>query len=648
MKHTIKHECPVEIPALDDALSRLDELESKVAQQSASIAELFALVGELQDGATPTPEPEPEPDPEPNPEPEPEPEPSELQNLAAVGVSADRWVTQPSEITFVPEMQSDAGGLRIGRLFVPRDGNWGSTYHLRRSPRGPHHLALLAIKDNDDTLNQQARDQYLAGDYGYVYGPFNHKERFARILALDWIKWESEEQFESVVAPLIAQSHDWWGKNESLPGSGYYDNDAYLTASAWMLETMLVAICHGRPGPSGQWAAERLTHMSEEPNLDTWLMSPYEVANVLTLQSKHGGGRENCPDPINAVGGYEQYFITGGLLLWAWDTATGSSLFADNLYFQTRADGFALEHDTNVEKRGAGTIAMRMLACHANMTGDGKTAWMVGKRIDLAGNPTLLEFDACSGPRATEQPPESEVQVRKAGSLWHYHENPADADNAFRVAISCRDLSHYRCDDWDRCFGFAYKGVGLVMGGSEYRGQRVPLFANGLDLHGGSEDHNGHVAPYWSSRATRPETVATDPRYLIQQGGPELVNGLYVWNQDWTHLVNAGGLTKVVTQWQLDPVSKSLTITDTVEHDGLLTPRLCFSPNYLATFNGDSFDITDGSNTVRVSVIPSETATWDRSTPVPQKYNVGRIAEIVTVTPAPANSHTFTTFIEVV
>lgn len=668
-------EIPVVLTGHVDSEKLSAELGLPMMQEAAAklSGRLLAVEGRLdalEAGTTPVPDPDPEPDPNPI---------GDLANLAPAGVGPSEWVEHPdpADITFAPERHrhSDSGRVQTGRLFVPDDGNWDEQAidTVRQSPRGPQHLALLAIHDgDDDTLNAQAKEWYFREPYdGLVFGPLSKRDWASRVLALDWILWDAEEEFERAAAlvtglPLDKKQGGLGKVSEALMKGAYWNNDTHPQASAFGFETLLVAVCHGRPGPSGQWAAERLKHLGEDANPDTFLYSPYHAANTLTLLSRGGGGREAGGDRPNGLAGYEDYFASAGYVLFGWDTATGSTLFRDNLYFRTRADSFAVQRDSNVEQYEAGGgLGHRIRAAAASVTGNGKLAWMVLTNRSGFEHHTGAEFQACAGPLPEPVPPLSEPVAEKQGSTWFYNSNPADPDNAFRTAWCCRDVDHFRLSDWDRTFGFAWRGVGLVQGGQSYRGSRTTRHANGLSLSIDGVDLK-HFWPLKSSRrASLPETVASDPYYLVQTGQPELMKPidsstpvlLYRWHQDWAGLVEHGGaISKLTTDWTLDPAAKRLTIVDRIEHDGTVTPRLNFSPNRPiglldpVTVVDDAFKISDGADAIKVSVtssIPLEWSVEDVTNIKEHRYSFPRVRQFVRATPVEeADSYEFTTVVE--
>ena len=157
------------------------------------------------------------------------------------------------------------------------------------------------------------------------------------------------------------------------PESGlYFNNDVYFQ-SKYFLEPLLVAVGHGRSGAAGAWAADRLMHLGTDPMHDPdALLSPYIVANTLSVLSASGGGSDLGHDRDGGHGpglnGYEVLLHAGrrDSSSRLGTTATGSDLFKRNLYFRTRADGFLKELDAAVEMKTAanhfGSLQMEMAA----------------------------------------------------------------------------------------------------------------------------------------------------------------------------------------------------------------------------------------------------------------------------------------------
>ena len=594
-----------------------------------------------------------------------------LGNLTAIGLDpSEVWFEQPdiSEITFREPNKNDASGLAIRRLWLPSDlSTLATTVDLKHAginPDGtPHEEAyvrnlnnfrrgldgdvLLALLTNDADRMAQAKADFFNEDFGewWGYGGLSLRHLYPAVLALDWIEWDNEAEFEAAFT-VVKENMD------AVPvGPWASDSDGHVFHSDKIdrdkhaAKTMLVAVAYGRPGASGTWAAEMLGNLGADPTdvgAENAMLSPYYVANQLTLLSQGGatasaGQQHGKP----AQSGYETGFTGGSLpLLGAWDTATGSNLLRGNLLHKSLATGFALEYDPLVEKKIiAVNRSYAAFEVAAKIHNDGLATWLLENATkasdwqdDVSSLPQFQTLRALAGQQVPAATPPTYPLVGWSSDHWRHN------DGNVHVNISAPKIGHQRYTPESRALGYRHGAVGLVEAHA-YRGS-ISTIRNGINL-------GAQVQLFWSPQRVKfPNIVASDPLYLVGTPNPTLVDGNYEWVEDYTHrynsaLAGAGGVDLAKVKWKFDTATNVLEIEDEFEADLSKEASWQFPVSHNPVIIGNNqLEISDGSTGVRITLTALDGETTFTPTITPDTgdssldiHKIGRVHSLVKFTP---------------
>ncbi|WP_145083288.1 hypothetical protein [Aureliella helgolandensis] len=564
--------------------------------------------------------------------------------MATVG----EWeVTQPlaDELiaALIPPLQLK-NGVCSGRLWLPRGEAWRnvdyrSIISLEQKPNGAHQLAMcahyeafLGNEDRAQLLMKEAKKWFYTPDRDTrVHCPFKSRHLLSKILALDWIVWSDAQEFEE--AFILVKKQLTQSIQENLEQGVHFRKQGYWNAThtiqtPYFLEEFLCLIACKliNESESDKWARNRLSALDTGENSEP-LYSTFKFANVLSILSRRGGGREYGQNEGNpGIGGYEQYFAAGGLVqLEAVDTATDRKwkLRERNLYLRTRYLGLLTEIDRSVARTANSPFGDAFVATLARIYREeaevgGIYQWCLGSTSVPA---EFREFQALAGSPPAPQPPAATPLVDRVGSRWHYRENPARPDSTFRMWIVNRDLANFRIGPDERCLSFCVGEIGLVDGHAN-RTHINGALANGVHLaprningepHIADANFWGHSAtnhPYWSPRrALDAEAVLHDSYYLVGRDGPVKKEGTWFWDRDYTsqmtqvidsHMV--GKVSHAQSEYQISPENKRIEIIDTIRADRSLYVGWHFSPSHLVTLEPDGFRFGDGQDEIAVRI----------------------------------------------
>ncbi|MGN6544347.1 MAG: hypothetical protein ACTHK7_04815 [Aureliella sp.] len=562
------------------------------------------------------------------------------------------WIEPPApqavaRALIAPEKTKD--GVCIKRLWINRKIVPGVNVddalisQLEASPSGPHHLALLShyyrakrSSGKADQLMAQAKKQFFQDPWnGFVYFGFRTREVLSAVLALDWIEWEDRKEFEKAfrrVQQLLESGQGAAAPRESpfhTQDGGYWVSESNIE-HANMVEELLVLSVYGvnRQGDSHKWAVDRLDHLGNSPLADREaLYSSFEFANVLSLISRRGGGREWGQSLTEPPFGNESYFATSGVIqLEAVDTATARKwqLVDRSLYIQTRHIGLMLEHDATVTRaKLAGqdeailVVLMKLCARHSRNAAGIIRSLLGPPKPNLA----LLEFRALAGANPKAVTPGSQPITDRVGSRWHYRKNPSKPDSTFRLSITNRDLECFPTPPDERCLSVAIGKVGLV-DGHAHLGAVTGALANGVAVCSRSPQGEPNIAtsgfgclyacshPYFTGkRAIGAIEVVNQPDYLVGNDGPIEFEGKWRWTRDYTDSMiepNASGTGGKVTlakfEFEFDPKRRRIEIVDTIRADPSVYVGWHFSPSHRVKLTGNGFRFGDGKDEIRVSI----------------------------------------------
>lgn len=564
--------------------------------------------------------------------------------------SLDSWwvkTPKPDEVTaaLAPPLINN-GQICIRRLWIPRKLTVGNVdgrlfEQMSKSPKGPHRLALLAHyaeaqqkPDQAQKWMKAARDEFWIDPWvSYIYCYSRADKVMAATFALDWIRWSDKAEFERAFARTLAMVET--SKESSVQNGREFRKDGYWNAthpwnSAYFLEELLALSVHGVnvDGKSHTWAVARLKQLGADFKKDTDpLYSTFEFANVLSLLSRRGGGREFGQEEKGpGLGGYETGFSIGGILqLRAVDTATGGKfkLVEKSLYCRTRQLGLLLEEDRTVSKSTFGNNAKAAIRIFAKWYASdpevgGLYQWLLR---DTEMPPNLLEFQALAGPEPTPVAPGTTPIAERTGSRWHYRENPSKPDSTFRMWLTNRDVENFRVAPDERCLSFAIGNIGLVDGHAN-RAYCLGALSNGVHLSKRLPDGEPYIGdrsywpllashhPYWTSRQAKTAgEVLLDPYFLVGANGPTENNGDWTWTRDYTSLMTrqlkSGVVDKISlakAEYHIQPAKRRLEIVDTIRADSSVYVGWHFSPTHKVKVLPDGFEFSDGKNRIVVMI----------------------------------------------
>lgn len=642
---------PIKVISLSEQEVASVEDVAALQQQLASLESRVAYL-EAKPPVDPDPDPPPNPDPPPDPLPPPEPPPGEnnIDRIRAAGHPCPPleqwWVGHPTphqiKDLLVPAMPVTEG---VRRIWLPRDFRPGETVdekllkQMTGDGLGPQQNVLYAYWQRHQGDEAGARASMARGVERYreqpfqgrIYSELDAKRLWSRLLSLDWIWWadadEYEEAFEAARAHVEAEIANSVHHGRDWRTDGYF-NATHMSGTGWFIRTLLALHAYGvNPGgPAHAWADSQIDKIGLDPRQHedaNW--SPWVFVNQLQLTSRSGGGTEygHGTKGVYGLGGYEQNFAIGAASIFAAvDSALGTTL-GDNLYSQTRHVGLILEANTGTRYLTDGGAAVRAMARQAGGEAGKRLIWV--EERESSHGAAWRELQACLGPPPAAEAPPSEPFAGRVGSHFHYRDDWSKPDSTFRVTWSCRDVDCFRFPPEERVFWFMIGSVGLIDARAN-RGGEVGAMSNGLwfgprDTSGGPRHIDAQGWPkrcsvdiyHTHDRATVPEEMLADPKYIVgDASGPVLQNGVWRWNlnlvgrigeaeQAGVPTVGKGVTGPCHTQFTFDPAARRLEMVDTVS---VSSPYVGwhFSPTHEPVFRNDGFDVSDGSDTVRVTI----------------------------------------------
>ncbi|TWU19990.1 hypothetical protein [Allorhodopirellula heiligendammensis] len=510
-----------------------------------------------------------------------------------------------------------------------------------KNPKGPqqlalasHYLAALGEETQAEELMAEARAEFWIDPWqASIYCYSRVAKSMAAVLALDWIEWQNAEEFERAFLRVTQML----GKELELTEQGgrKFSDDGYWNAthpiySAYFLQQLLALAAYGihPEGASHQWAEQFIAEMCRPENtVNPTAYSTFEFANVLSLLSRRGGGREyGQSERHTGLGGYEDSFLSGAVFqLGAVDSATDYkfNLIKRNLYTRTRHIGLLFEQDGLVHDPEMDPNPNAALRIFAKWYRDepeigGAYQYFVEDQAERAN---FLEFQALAGPAPQSVAPTSESRAERVGSRWHYLENPADPESTFRMWITNRDIENFRISPDERCLFFASGQVGLVNGHAN-RTYSIDALSNGVQLSKREASGDPHVGdpsfwpilsshhPYWSaSQAKTAEQVLKDPFFLVGADGPVEHDGTWNWSRDYTDLMTrenkseiVGDVGRAVAEYRITPGEKKMQIIDTIQAGPEVYVGWHFSTTHELQLVENGFDFGDESDQIQVRI----------------------------------------------
>lgn len=497
-----------------------------------------------------------------------------------------------------------------------------------------HYLQAIGTTSRAAELMDAARVEFWRNPWkAYIYSGSRVDNSMAAVLALDWIQWQDVAEFERAferVKSLVNKDLELTEKRGRAFANDGYWNATHPISSAQFLRQLLALSAYGiHPGAvSNRWAEEFLAEMcSPENAVHPTAYSTFEFANVLSLLSRRGGGREyGQNEKHTGLGGYEASFLAGAVFqLGAVDTATNQrfNLVNKNLYTRTRCIGMLFEqdgliHDPEMDRNSNAAIRIFAKWYRDEPEIGGAYQYFVG---DHELPPNFLELQALAGPEPEPIAPISEPRVERVGSRWHYRENPAKPESTFRMWITNRDIESFRIAPDERCLFFASGQVGLVNGHAN-RTYNIDALSNGVHLSKRTSTGAPYVGdrnfwpmlsshhPYWSPRQAKTATpVLTDAYYLVGADGPIERNGEWTWTRDYSDLMTGqhktdivGEVSRAVAEYRINPSEKKMEIIDTIQANPDVYVGWHFSTTHEVELDDNGFHFGDGHDQIQVRV----------------------------------------------
>ena len=484
----------------------------------------------------------------------------------------------------------------------------------------------------------------------FIVASIGARDEIAAILALDWILWDDAAEYEAAfdkVRLLVEKkilAEEIGGRTfhtvAALAPSGLAEG--YLHASsgegAHYLEPLLALVAHNvnPTGASTTYTSDLIDRFDISPENENAVYSPFHCHNIANLLSVgNGGGREWGTSTIGtSMGGYELNIQWPYLMLIpVVDTATNNAfnLVRDNYYLQTRQVGLTVQEDLNVEKSGMNSGPAGVCQVLARLLGDTpegrRYSWITERSANHAWDHNLRIIQAVAGPKPTAEGPTGTFADR-VGSRWWYIEDLSNIDSSYRMFRHHRNLESHREIGDARVGRTAIGNVGLVEGHAN-RGAPNGCVTNGIYV--GDEAASGDpifaANGWWSrgmskgiyhsaDRVLEPEPFAQDVKYLVgPQPKPSLTGTVYAWIDDWTAITGVYNgstpdtdprWTKAKSTYEINTTTRTETILDeiTVDLSDGLYLGWHFSTTHAPTIIANGFEITDGVDTIRVTLVP--------------------------------------------
>ncbi len=560
------------------------------------------------------------------------------------------WIEHPDADTLKKSLRApyrQDEGICVRRLWFPEQIIPGENVddalmqRIAKNPKGPQQLALAShyiaatgdIAKADERMATARAEFWVDPWKAYVYCGSRVDNSMAAVLAFDWIQWQDAAEFERAflrVKEMLDQDISLAEKSgHNFANDGYWNAD-YPFGTASMLQQLLAFTTYGINSEvsSSQWAEEFIVEMcSRENAIEPRLYSAFDFANVLSLLSRRGGGREyGQSQNYTGMGGYEASFASGAVFqLGAVDSATNYQfqLVAKNLYTRTRHIGLLLDQDGLIQDPKLDrnpNAAIRIFAkwYRGEPTIGGTYQYFVN---DHELPPNFLEFQALAGPAPKPVSPTSQPRVERVGSRWHYRENPAKPASSFRMWIANRDIENFRISPDERCLFFASGQVGLVNGHAN-RTYSIDALSNGVHLSKRATRSDPYVGdsnfwpilsshhPYWSPRrAKTARPLLTDSYYLVGADGPVEKDGEWNWTRDYTELMTNGSGSEIVgkvhqaiAQYRISPAEKKMEIVDTIQAASDVYVGWHFSTTHEVEMDDDGFHFGDDHDHIQVRI----------------------------------------------
>ena len=534
---------------------------------------------------------------------------------------------------------------------------------LTEGDHGPFEIALQAwyrLEVDEDTasyntLMATAKSKFLSGDDSVfkLIGRSNCHVSQAAVLALDAIPWSDMDEFEAAFARVLdVMRADGGGgafpETTTTSGTlfnytfrGYWFNDMVPHSKAPLVTTLaLVGYNVNSGGVAHTYSDGILDDVGPEVEAsDPHRFSPIHMANVNSCLSVSGGimmGHRNGP-----ISSYEAYYMSAiythclhfdHATNFAWNL-TGRCLLGRN-----RSQTAFLEEDEPVKKVRVDTTGIVETTNDVilRMYDDGLLRW-VNERSVPGGTGGSAEtcFRFLAGPLPAIAAPASQTFAGQRGGRFYYKQDQSNPDTGLRFDTTNLHHSYGRYPFDNRVFFFAFNSVGLAPLAIN-RMVHLPAYSNGVHLSEFDNTDQPHITTstafwryaqdsheYWRSSgvARNPTVVAEDEKYIMDLTTFSESGGVYTWTYDYTDrlsTLSAIGIDGKVTLAQmtmtLDPGNQRLTIDDVIECDNDIYIGWHFSPNLEPTYTADGFTISDGADTVQVSITPQNGFTLDRTT----------------------------------
>lgn len=510
-----------------------------------------------------------------------------------------------------------------------------------KSPKGAQQLALAShyLQATGNTVN--AAELMVAAKTEFSKDPWSAEiycysrvaKSMAAVLALDWIEWQDAAEYEKAfrrVKGMIDKDIEVTEQGDRKFSVDGYWNATHPIQSAHFLRQLLALTAYEihPEAASHQWAEHFLEEMCSEANsVEPTAYSTFEFANVLSLLSRGGGGREFGQSEKHAgLGGYEESFLSGAVFqLGAVDSATNYEfgLVKKNLYTRTRYIGMLFEQDGLIQDQVMDPNPNATIRVFAKWYRDepnigGAYQYFVQ---DQSQRPNFIELQALAGPAPEPVSPTSQPRAERVGSRWHYRENPAQPESSFRMWITNRDIENFRISPDERCLFFASGQVGLVNGHAN-RTYSIDALSNGVHLSKRTSGGDPYVGdpgfwpmlsshhPYWSARIAKTASqVLSDSYYLVGADGPIEKDGEWTWTRDYSDLMTGelktdivGDVSEAIAEYRIDPTNKTLEIVDTIQANSNVYVGWHFSTTHEVELDDNGFHFGDDHDQIQVRV----------------------------------------------
>jgi hypothetical protein len=353
--------------------------------------------------SVPQPEPEPIPDPDPGPEPEPAPEPEPVPDPDPL----PEPIPPSADITVPPDnpVMNQHPRLLVSDLDALREKLADPVYaddvaEVRASTNATDQ-AFVALVWGDEDAKAAAKEAMYIGFTEDWDGLDKRVNWLQLALMYDWLYNDlTEEERERARENLYMRVPPKF-RNFTDDEVHYYFNDAWSRGPAFI--TVLALAMAGE----NDWADEAIARAYSNQGNDHRVFSPYYggAIDALTTISADSGGLSQVGGQGDPGSGYEAMFMTGaGLMLPAWETATGESLIDKTTYFRTLPQFVAQYYHPVSNMRTAAGHALEYIT---GIGGDAAhlAAWLLQKygRARYTLVPRLILGDMRVTPKSPEE-----------------------------------------------------------------------------------------------------------------------------------------------------------------------------------------------------------------------------------------------------